>query len=92
MVDFEDATEPGEPEKKQFNSALKAYLVSKDMQADWKTLDELVSEELINNLVSVLPLSAADKQILLEANTLSQRLRAFTAILEGDNLDAKVRH
>lgn len=90
--DFEEATEPGDLDKNRFKSALKAYLASKDMQADWSLLDKLVSEELINNLVSVLPLDVTDKQILLEADTLPQRLRAFTAILEGDSRTTKVAH
>ena len=90
--DFEEAMEPEKLDRTQFHSALKTYLESKQMQADWKTLDKLGSEELVNNLVSVLPLSVADKQILLEADTLPQRLRAFTAVLEGDSRFSEIRH
>lgn len=83
-VDFDSGEEPLERDKTHFNSALKAYLKHIDMQAEWKTLDKLSDEELINNLVGALPLSVTDKQMLIEADTLIHRLRAFTAILEGN--------
>ena len=90
--DLKQTGEPDQVSKARFRSALKSYLVSGNMQADWGTLDKLASEELVNNLVSVLPLGIADKQILLETETLSGRLRAFTAILEGNDTGREVRH
>lgn len=90
--DFEASGEPDQLSIARFHSVLKAYLESKSMQADWKTLDKLGSEELINNLVSVLPLGVADKQILVETETLARRLRAFTAILESNNHEDVARH
>ncbi len=84
-ADFAEAEEPGTQEKTEFNSALKGYLDKKEMQADWKWLVKMSSEQLTNSLVSVLPLSDTDKQLLIETDTLAHRMRAFTAILEGES-------
>ena len=91
-VDFASVEEPEEVDKSQFDTAFKTYLEHNEMQADWKTLEKLTNEELINNLVGVLPLSDADKQMLIEADTLAHRLRAFTAILEGNSKVSGVQH
>ena len=91
-VDFASGEEPGDVDKSQFDTAFKTYLEHNEMQADWNTLQKLSNEELINNLVGVLPLSDADKQMLIEADTLAHRLRAFTAILEGNSKISGIQH
>lgn len=75
-----------------FKGALRAYLASKDIQADWPMLDALNVEDLANSLLSYLPLDSGDKQMLLEADNLSNRLTVFTAILQGDSSPSKVTH
>lgn len=91
-VDFDDTEEPGEIDKARFENAFKTYLEHIEMQADWSTLEKLSSEELINNMVGVLPLSDADKQMLIEASTMADRWQAFTAILEGSSKLSGVQH
>ena len=91
-IDYADVGEPTDIEKTQFKTALRTYLEDIDMQADWKNLEKLTSEELINSLAGVLPVNAADKQLLIEADTLAHRLTAFTAILEDHNQVSGVRH
>ncbi len=90
--DFNAVKEPEELDKSEFNSALKAYLDQNELHADWEILEKLTSEELTNSLVSVLPLNDADKQMLIETDTFSHRLRAFTAILEGNSKITGLRH
>jgi len=90
--DFAEVSEPEDLDKSEFNTALKAYLDHNEMQADWKMMEKLSSEELTNSLVSILPLSDADKQMLIETDTLAHRLRAFTAILEGNSKISGVQH
>ena len=51
------------------------------MQVDWKVLDKLQIEEVVNNLVLILNLSVASKQQLLEAPTLLYRLALFSELL-----------
>ncbi len=55
-------------------------------------LKKLSTEELTNNLVSVLPLGVEDKQMLIETSTLTHRVRAFTAILESNSETSAFRH
>ena len=91
-IDFVDAEGTQPADKMQFNSALKSYLEHIEMQVDWDVLEKLSNEELINSLVSALPLGDGDKQMLIEATTLENRLRAFTAILEGNSSVSGVKH
>lgn len=91
-ADFDEVNEPVELDKSEFNTALKSYLAHHEMQADWNMLEKLSSEELSNSLVSILPISNEDKQMLIETISLAQRIRAFTAILEGNSKISKVQH
>ena len=75
-----------------FKLALRAFLTKKEIEADWKMLDALAVEDLANSFLSYLPISPEDKQILLEAESLLNRLLAFTAILEGDGKSSQVTH
>ena len=91
-ADYDEPVEPEAQDKSGFNSALQAYLNRKEMQADWNMLKKLSTEELTNSLVSVLPLSVEDKQMLIETSTLTHRVRAFTAILESNSETSAIRH
>jgi hypothetical protein len=91
-VDYTKQDEPAQTDRQHFTTLLKAYLERNALQADWASLDQVPAEELINNLVSVLPLNEADRQLLLETDTLDNRLRAFSAILEGGLEAPGVRH
>jgi Lon protease-like protein len=52
------------------------------MQVDWKVLDELPIEQVVNNLVLILNLSIPGKQRLLESPTVDDRLELFSQLLE----------
>jgi Lon protease-like protein len=52
------------------------------MQVDWKVLDELPIEQVVNNLVLILNLSIDSKQRLLESPTVVDRLQLFSQLLE----------
>mgnify|MGYP001551574954 CR=1 FL=1 len=52
------------------------------MQVDWKILDELPIEQVVNNLVLILNLTVPGKQRLLEAPTVADRLELFSQLLE----------
>lgn len=64
-------------------NTLKHYFQHKKMQVDWEILDKLETDELINSMITVLPLTVEDKQALIEAETLIDRLQYFCAILES---------
>lgn len=64
-----------------FKQNLKYYFDRNNMQVDWKILDKLPIEHLVNNLVLVLNLDIDVKQRLLEASTVSQRLELFSSLI-----------
>jgi Lon protease-like protein len=53
------------------------------MQVDWKVLDKLPIEQVVNNLVLVINLDIDNKQRLLESPTVTQRLGLFAKLLEN---------
>lgn len=65
-----------------FMASLRTYFDRHAMQVDWKVLDELPIEQVVNNLVLILNLNIPSKQRLLEAPTVVDRLELFAALLE----------
>ncbi|HWU55805.1 MAG TPA: LON peptidase substrate-binding domain-containing protein, partial [Rhizomicrobium sp.] len=62
--------------------ALKTYLSSRDMQADWNSVMTAPGEALINALAMMCPFDPAEKQALLEAQSVQDRASALIALLE----------
>jgi Lon protease-like protein len=65
-----------------FRATLRNYFDRHNMQVDWKVLNELPIEQVVNNLVLVVNLDIDSKQRLLEANTVLDRLELFSRMLE----------
>lgn len=66
-------------------AALKSYLSSRDMQADWKSVLTAPAEALVNALAMMCPFDPAEKQALLEAQNFQDRTTTLLALLEmGD--------
>lgn len=66
----------------EFRESLKNYFDAHNMQADWKVLDKLHIEQVVNNLVLVMNLDVASKQELLESPDVQQRVTLFTRMLD----------
>lgn len=66
-----------------FKNTLRIYFNRHNMQVDWKVLDKLPIEQVVNNLVLILNLNIDNKQRLLESPTVTQRLGLFCALLES---------
>ena len=62
------------------------------LQTDWSVLEDLNVADLLASLVSYLPLGSEDKQLLLEADTLAQRVLAFTALIDGESQGSSAAH
>jgi Lon protease-like protein len=62
--------------------ALKSYLSSRDMQADWKSVLTAPAEALVNALAMMCPFDPAEKQALLEAQSFQDRASTLLALLE----------
>jgi Lon protease-like protein len=63
-------------------AALKQYLGSRDMKADWKSVMSAPPETLVNALAMICPFEPAEKQALLEAPSFGERVSTLVAILE----------
>jgi len=63
-------------------AALKNYLTSRDLQADWKSVMTAPGEALINALAMMCPFGPAEKQALLEAQSFQDRASTLMALLE----------
>ena len=63
-------------------AALKAYLNTRDMKADWKSVMTAPGEALVNALAMMCPFDPAEKQALLEAQSFQDRASTLMALLE----------
>ena len=63
-------------------AALRAYLEGRGLEIDWKQAGEAPMEALINSLAMALPFEPAEKQALLEAQTVEDRQGALVALLQ----------
>jgi hypothetical protein len=91
-ADFAEPEPPDAQIAMTFKNALKNYFSEQGIQADFDMLSRMHINDLANNLLSYLPLSPEDKQLLIETDTDAERLVAFTAILLGDHSTNNARH
>lgn len=75
-----------------FKATLKAYLAASNIELDLNSLEQIDFENLLSSLLGYLPLSAEDKQILLEADSTLTRVTAFTAMLKSSHKSSEIPH
>lgn len=75
-----------------FTNTLRHYFEHKDMQVDWQSLEKLETDTLVNSMITLLPLSTEEKQALLEAADLPERLHTLSALLESEFKDINEKH
>jgi uncharacterized protein len=80
--DLADGSEGGDFPRERLVAALKDYLNSRDMKADWKSVMSAPPEALVNALAMMCPFEPAEKQALLEAPSFEERVSTLMAILE----------
>jgi Lon protease-like protein len=68
--------------RERLMTALKAYLASRDLKADWKSVMTAPGEALVNALAMMCPFEPAEKQALLEAQSFQERASTLMALLE----------
>ena len=66
------------------DAALQRYLGRRDLDVDWKQVQDAPAEALVTSLSMALPFDAAEKQALLEAVTPADRGAALLAMIEID--------
>ncbi|HRX75466.1 MAG TPA: LON peptidase substrate-binding domain-containing protein [Hyphomonas sp.] len=79
-----DSTE-GLPPREALVSALRDYVETHDMQADWKAVEVAPVDALVQALAAGSPFSVMEKQALLEAPTLKARADMLIALLKMDS-------
>ncbi len=79
----DDLAEPeGEIERKRLFVSLKPYFEARQIDANWDAIHDTPSERLINSLAMICPFEPLEKQALLEAQTLADRLEVLTSLVE----------
>ena len=72
-------------EREPLLSALKAYLQRRGMDIEWDAARQAPADALITSLCMALPFEVAEKQALVEARTLADRVSALSALLQIDD-------
>lgn len=62
--------------------ALRDFVAARDVQVDWKGVDQAPTEALVNALCMMTPFGAPEKQALLEAPDLKTRAEVLIALTE----------
>ena len=83
----DEEVDPDEFDRKRFAVALKKYLNHRDLDIDWDTAETAPLETLVTSLAMGLPFEPLEKQALLEAPTLVERVDALTTLMEIDALE-----
>lgn len=90
--DFDEPVPASNEDTLLFSGTLKKYFEEQNIDVDWSSIEDLSQDTLVSNLVTQLALSSDDKQLLIEASDLSDRVKAFTAILSNNQSSTNMRH
>lgn len=69
-------------DREKLLETLETYLQANDLEANWNGIQEADTELIVNALSIMSPFGEAEKQALLEANTLKERADILVAITE----------
>jgi hypothetical protein len=79
-VDYEEG--PQDPEDRPgLLKLLEVYCNAREIEVSWDEMRTLPATELVNLLITRLPFDAGDKQALLEAVSLEERIRVLRGLL-----------
>ncbi len=81
-VDLAETGMAREFPRERLAMALKAYLSQRELKADWQSVMGAPAESLVNALAMMCPFEPAEKQALLEAQCLNDRVDTLVALLE----------
>jgi Lon protease-like protein len=71
-------------DRSAFLDVLRRYLDQKGLSVEWEAARQAPAEALVNSLAMGLPFDPSEKQALLEARTMADRVRVLIALLEID--------
>jgi Lon protease-like protein len=81
-VDLAESTDSRDFPRDRLAIALKGYLSQRELKADWQSVMGAPAESLVNALAMLCPFEPAEKQALLEAQCLDDRVDTLVALLE----------
>jgi hypothetical protein len=82
--DFTPGAGEDQVDRKALLGALKAFLQSRGLKADWAAVSKTPTEALVNSLAMVNPYGSEEKQALIEAEDLKTRAEMLVALAEMD--------
>ncbi|MDJ0684220.1 MAG: LON peptidase substrate-binding domain-containing protein [Alphaproteobacteria bacterium] len=68
--------------KERLLKSLRPYFTGRGIEANWDVVNDTPGGRLVNSLSMICPFEASEKQALLEAATLSDRLDVLTSLIE----------
>ncbi|MEQ9490175.1 MAG: LON peptidase substrate-binding domain-containing protein [Alphaproteobacteria bacterium] len=74
--------EEDELDRSRLLASLKTYFKQQEIEANWEAITGSPAERLINSLSMVCPFESSEKQALLEAPTVVDRLDVLTSLVE----------
>ena len=80
----------GQKKRKDFESLLKVFLEKISVNADWEMVETTNDEDLVNMISMCCPFDVSEKQALLEAKTLDERLNVLTSLMQMGLNDNKI--
>jgi Lon protease-like protein len=82
LDDFTPRKGEKEVDREALLKALRGFLNSNDLKADWDGIESAPNEALVNALAMMSPYGVAEKQALLEAKDLKSRAEILVAVTE----------
>ena len=84
QVNFQNSTN-----RLSFEDTLKKYLKKKSINADWEAIEASSDEELINSISMGCPFDINEKQALLEAKSLEDRMDVLMSLMQMSMIENK---
>lgn len=80
--DLSEEMQIGEVDRDRLLKTFRDYLEANQMDADWESVEETDTDQLVNALCMMSPYGPAEKQALLEAGDIALRAETLIAITE----------
>ncbi len=88
--DFNTLSLMNQKKRKDFEDLLKIFLEKISINADWEMIETTNDEDLVNMISMCCPFDVSEKQALLEAKSLDQRLEVLTSLMQMGLNDNKL--
>ena len=80
--DLEQDSEKNTVDRQRLLETFRSYLEANQMDADWQSVEETDTDQLVNVLCMMSPYGPAEKQAMLEAENIALRAETLIAITE----------